>query len=448
MILQKTRRLAAAIDTSLPRQRRCARGLAAILSVFGLCVADPAAGSLFIVNTSGDPGPGGTMSLRQAIALANMSFGNHVEFDASLVGSTITLAGGQISINQTMYVYGPGADKLTISGNNASRIFLLNCPGPAIVYLNDLTLKQGHANLSGGAIADYGCNLYLKGSTITGSYAGTLGGGVFMSGAAAYVNNSNFRGNSAGFIGGGISTQYSKSYISRSTISGNSAGSRGGGLYTRDGYLSLATSTVSDNTTPSVGAGLSAGGGGVMIRSSKFVTDRSTIAYNYAYSGGGGVALYDAYSGSNATLMWSTIAGNSTCCDETGNGIVSAGGTASLQGDIVANNFNRYGVYDLAGSFKVDQSLVRNASGATISGVGSLFGLDPLLSRLGDHGGPTHTMLPAANSPVVDKIGGACPNSSDQRGLPRCVSGGVDMGSVERQVPEDIIFRDRFDSGR
>lgn len=35
----------------------------------------------------------------------------------------------------------------------------------------------------------------------------------------------------------------------------------------------------------------------------------------------------------------------------------------------------------------------------------------------------------------------------DQRGVNRCVNGHVDMGAVERQSPEIIIFRNGFDPG-
>ena len=36
----------------------------------------------------------------------------------------------------------------------------------------------------------------------------------------------------------------------------------------------------------------------------------------------------------------------------------------------------------------------------------------------------------------------------DQRGVPACINGKMDMGAVERQSPEVIIFRDGFDTGQ
>jgi hypothetical protein len=54
---------------------------------------------------------------------------------------------------------------------------------------------------------------------------------------------------------------------------------------------------------------------------------------------------------------------------------------------------------------------------------------DPQLDELGDHGGPTLTLLPAEDSPALG-IGSDCPGT-DQRGQPRPPSG-CDAGAVER----------------
>jgi hypothetical protein len=54
-------------------------------------------------------------------------------------------------------------------------------------------------------------------------------------------------------------------------------------------------------------------------------------------------------------------------------------------------------------------------------------------------------MMPALSSPVLD-AGGPSSSGTDQRGLPRSANGRRDMGAVERQYPEDIIFRSGFDS--
>jgi hypothetical protein len=52
-------------------------------------------------------------------------------------------------------------------------------------------------------------------------------------------------------------------------------------------------------------------------------------------------------------------------------------------------------------------------------------------------------MLPNPGSAAMD-VTAAC-DLVEQRELPGCVNDHSDMGAVERQVPEVIIFRDRFD---
>jgi Right handed beta helix region len=54
---------------------------------------------------------------------------------------------------------------------------------------------------------------------------------------------------------------------------------------------------------------------------------------------------------------------------------------------------------------------------------------DPKLAGLADNGGPTQTMMPATDSPVLG-VGTGCP-ATDQRGNPRSASG-CDAGAVER----------------
>jgi CSLREA domain-containing protein len=70
---------------------------------------------------------------------------------------------------------------------------------------------------------------------------------------------------------------------------------------------------------------------------------------------------------------------------------------------------------------------------------GDLEGVDPLLGALADNGGPTWTMLPLAGSPLLDRIPigttGLCDGTlpTDQRGFPRPVGAGCEVGAVEIQ---------------
>jgi hypothetical protein len=62
------------------------------------------------------------------------------------------------------------------------------------------------------------------------------------------------------------------------------------------------------------------------------------------------------------------------------------------------------------------------------------------------NGGPTLTMMPAAASVVIDQGPSTFLSPSDQRGVPRVAGARADIGAVERQNPEVIIFRAGFDS--
>ncbi|MCB1251081.1 MAG: hypothetical protein KDB36_16810, partial [Acidimicrobiales bacterium] len=81
-------------------------------------------------------------------------------------------------------------------------------------------------------------------------------------------------------------------------------------------------------------------------------------------------------------------------------------------------------------------NLVGGACGA--ASIGDQEGVGDVVGMLGDHGGPTSTMLLFDNAPGVDAIPVGTPglcdggtDTDDQRGVPRPVGGGCDAGAVE-----------------
>ena len=80
-----------------------------------------------IVNSLLDNGDGANTTLREAILLANDNAthpgADTIIFDPAILPGTITLNGTEIDITDTLTIKGPGIDKLTVSGNDASRIF-------------------------------------------------------------------------------------------------------------------------------------------------------------------------------------------------------------------------------------------------------------------------------------------------------------------------------------
>src|SRR5262249_44351261 len=83
--------------------------------------------STLTVLNNADSGPD---SLRAAIAAARD--GDTIDFDPGLRGQTITLTSGELLIDKTLDIEGPGAADLTVSGNDASRVFDLGGDGVAV----------------------------------------------------------------------------------------------------------------------------------------------------------------------------------------------------------------------------------------------------------------------------------------------------------------------------
>jgi hypothetical protein len=144
--------------------------------------------STVTVTTTSDSGAG---SLRGAIGAA--SNGDTITF-APGVSGTITLTGGELVINKNLTIDGPGVSVLTISGNDASRVFFINpgAPGAAsgppatslTVNISDLTIANGRAKG-----VDGGAGLAAGGA---GGSAG-MGGGLFINNGAVTLTGVVFR---------------------------------------------------------------------------------------------------------------------------------------------------------------------------------------------------------------------------------------------------------------
>ena len=87
-------------------------------------------------------------------------------------------------------------------------------------------------------------------------------------------------------------------------------------------------------------------------------------------------------------------------------------------------------------------NLIQTTAGCTIAGStsGNKTGVDPLLTPLGDNGGPTFMHALRSHSPALDKGSSAKPGSGipaceakDQRGVNRPQAKRCDMGVYERR---------------
>ncbi len=223
--------------------------------------------STIVVNNPTDTPVTDQIDLRQAIDQANSDGGGDtIQFDPTVFSTprTITLTGGQLEQTGTTAattIDGPGANLLSVSGNNFSRVFQID-PG-VTASISGLTITGGY----GGYVGNGGGGVYNRGGTVTltncavSGSSGYRGGGLTNYGnpyidvpfATMSLTNCTISGNHAfgsfgGFGGGLYSKAYSSATLTNCTVSGNSA-QFGGGLATdSSGTATLTNCTVSGNS--------------------------------------------------------------------------------------------------------------------------------------------------------------------------------------------------------
>lgn len=235
----------------------------------------------YVVKNLNDSGPD---SLRQAILDANANNGaDTITFQAGLTG-TITLTSGELLISDDVTITGPGARLLTVSGNNASRVFFLDFGVTATI--NDLTVAGGNGT-NGGGILNQG-TLTLNRSAVSGNTASFGGGGILNHPVATLtLRESTISGNisTKDGTGGGINNTGTLRVIN-STISGNQAnnsgiaGSNGGGIWSVVGSVTIVNSTISGNQAAGANSA-----GGLRIGSGSVKLKNTIVAGNTGTSG-------------------------------------------------------------------------------------------------------------------------------------------------------------------
>jgi len=403
----------------------------------------PAAFTVLNLNDSG------ANSLRDCVTKANAAGGaDTINFTAGLTG-TITLTTGELGISDAVSIQGPGASKLSVSGNMASRIFNISAPFLSTVSISGLTATEGNAS-NGGAIISNDAKVVLTDCVLSKNSATGTGGAV-MVGLTMTATGCTFSDNNAGVKGGavGITASSFASMILRTcTVSGNLA-VNGGGIYANN-YLLIEGTTVSGNRASLQGGGIFAGGNfqGLTLRN-------STISGNVNLSlngEGGGIAIN---SGSTLTIQNCTITDNEA--GKRGGGIArpGGGGFIILESSIVSGN-----IATTAPDIFNNNSDVQQKSSAVGSGVG-FFQVDqggnlPFgphvqlhLAALADNGGPTKTHALGPNSPLINTGSNPIGLTSDQRGpgFVRVFGAGPDIGAFESTTFVTRIVTNVFDTG-
>lgn len=315
--------------------------------------------------------------------------GDTITFAPALSGATIALDGQAISVGRSLTIDASGlADPVSIDAGGTSRV--LETAAIASVTLRKLVLANGNAMTTGNGGAVYGeGDLYLFETTITGSHADN-GGAIYYSGSDLSLSACTLSGNSASFFGGAIFVT-SVLDLDTSTLANNSSGVNGGAIYLDSGApLTASSCTISGNAT---GPGAAIAGPGAV------------------------------------TLIRTILAGN-------------------LNEAAMESNLSVLAVNPIGMNFVGDTG---GLPGFGTPGVDYLTG-DPMLRPLGDHGGPTATMLPLAGSPVIDATVDWWLPPFDQRGLPRPKDGDgdglarTDIGAVEYSLGTVDTSSDENDS--
>jgi hypothetical protein len=309
--------------------------------------------STITVLNNADSGAG---SLRAAVLSANS--GDTITFAPSI--SSITLTSGQIVINKSLTIQGPGSGSLAISGHGQQdRLFEFDGGTSTI---SGLTMTQGtspgfsedkggavlnHATLAimncvlsnnqaqfmnaeGGALWNDG-HLDLNDCLINGN-SGDDGGGIFNSfSGVVTIEQSTVSANVGGFNAGpGGIENYGTMTITTSTIMANRSQNSGGGI------INNGTMSISDGL---VGSNLAQGEGGGIVNAGTLNLLRVTVSNNSVVGAGGGIANDKG----NLTIASSTITANEAT--SSGGGLVNpAGGgiqnhaTLSISDSVVSGN--------------------------------------------------------------------------------------------------------------
>ncbi len=336
----------------------------------------------------------GAGSLREAISGAVS--GDTIAFSSDVQG-TITLTTGQIEIDQSLTITGPGAANLTLRGVD-DRMFRIGATDNAIdVTIEGLRFLRGKAASDGGgaiwSTQDAGQTLTVKNSVFERN-AGILYGGAILldddaamvisgstftdnatedeAGAIAHystspitITDSTFARNVTDEYGGAIAlwgsgTPSGESVIENTTFQNNSSGADGdGGAISMDS--DIAPLTVSDSTFLRNSAGDDAGGAiwhstdaALAVENTEFVGNTATDG-GAVYSEDGDLTITDSLFEGNAAANYGAA------LDRDAAGLLTISGTVFRANNTAEDN----GILNIEWGDAVisDSAIVENTGG-------------------------------------------------------------------------------------
>lgn len=406
--------------------------------------------------TIGDGTPGSCTTEAAANAFDSaVAAGGVINFNCG--PNPVTIIVNTNVTDKTVVVNGGGL--VTLSGDQKRQIFYVL--GGGNLTLNDLNLIDGDAFQGGGIYVDSAAQATINRSFLTSNRASGAGGGVYNKGTLV-IDSSSLDRNRATGAGGTIYNDGGTVTINDSYLISSQA-QNGGGVYNK-GALVINSSLLGSNQATVNGGAIYNDGGAVTINDSYLISSQA--------QNGGGVYTVNGQLTIQRTGIRSSLVGvnggglyiagptaitNSTFSNNTANsggGLYSTANTTVLNATFNENRANLGGaIFRIGGTFTIKNTIVAgdgsslNCDGPTLesqgrnivsdnscvsnpSSVGDLLSTDPKLGVW--FGAPLRGYIPNADSPALDYAQG-CP-SVDQRGSPRPIGAGCDVGAIERDL--------------
>jgi hypothetical protein len=378
--------------------------------------------STFTTNQTGDSYGGGAIYTRGELRVENSTFrNNNAGVGGAIFNERIAGSRGRAAVSGSLIVSN------IARGTSGGGIY-----NSGSFDLSDVTLRGNRLTNggSGGGVFNVGFLRVFDG--VISQNFGVNGGGIYNRGNAE-INGVVIMGNTAvdgaGFINVRSENNALPCFTSMRnvTLIENRADEYGGGMNSNAGCtLNISHSTILSNTSKNTGGGMSLSG-------STHVWN-STVALNTASVFGGGISSAGPLTLTNVTLIANQVprAGS-------GGGLLGTG-PWTVVNTIIADSIaaNGAGNNCAVANLTAFNSLSGDNT-CPFLGVSNKLNTDPLLNPLGDYGGPTLTYLPKAGSPAIDGVIGSNAPATDQRGFPRPVGAGYDIGAVERQPSDDTV---------
>ncbi len=354
--------------------------------------------AIYTVNSLADPGTGGCdlseCTLREAISASSSAGADTIVFDAATTGTIVLTSQLLINFND-LQILGPGPEKITVSGNDVTRVLEISNSN---VVIKGLTIANG--NSSNALITPAGAGIYIN------------------TNANPVLENLRVIDNFTVSIIGGVYFAFSGGIIRNSEISGNTS-------------IRLS------------GLGINGGAGHDVL------VENVTISGNTGSTSESGIGVV-ANTEQNVTIRYITVANNMGSPNAA---LFNGPGTIRVEASIFADNLTTNDFASLATNFSINNSIIESTSSGVI-GVNNIVGQDPKLSPLGSVSGSVQQVHAIANDSIalnhIDiQLGDARCGTDvmiDQTGFPRPTGISCDAGAFESAFLAEPVFKNGFES--